>query len=372
MESTFENVLIESLDALAAGDQPEAILARYPEHQAELRPMLLTASRVAGARVAHSLEAQAASRQRFLDYAAAMPGTPRQGSSLHLFLRRLSLTMAALLVVLALTGAGILFASYEAVPGDALYEAKRFFEDARFGLTGDTAAREALQKSFEEMRVREIRTLLRMGRSQEVTFTGMIEAMEEDTWQVAGIEVVILDNTSIAGAEIPAVGDLVEISGLTANGRVHAGAIIIRKLGRMPEPTPGPESLQPTATKPSPTSTGTPAPAATQTPTPIEDITPTSTSMPTPESPESGKANGNESQGGSNSNENGGGRANENGGGNSNEDDDKERNGSNSNDDDYESNENGSDRSGNESGNDNENDNDDDDDDEEDGEEIGD
>ena len=39
MEPSFEKVLIEALDALEAGDEVEAILARYREHQAELRPL---------------------------------------------------------------------------------------------------------------------------------------------------------------------------------------------------------------------------------------------------------------------------------------------------------------------------------------------
>ncbi|MGD8806395.1 MAG: DUF5666 domain-containing protein [Chloroflexota bacterium] len=354
MESAFENVLIEALDALEAGEKVDAILARYPEYKGELRPMLLTASTLAGVRVAHSLEAQAASRQRFLDYAAATAESPNRGPSLFLFLRRFALTLAALLVVFALLGSGILFASSEAVPGDALYQAKRFFEDTRFALTGDTDARQDLQQLFEETRVREIGTLLRMGRSQEVTFTGIIESIEDDTWQVAGIEVVILDSTSITGAKGVDMGDLVEISGLTTNGHVNAESIVIRKIGGEPEPTPGPDLAKPTATEPSPTSTATPTPTATHTPTPTEEATPTPTSTPTTQSPESANANSNENQAGGSANENGGGNDNERNGGNDN-DNDNERN---ENGGEHNDNDNDNDDSGN--GNENYNDNDDD------------
>jgi hypothetical protein len=322
MESAFENILIEALDALEAGDNINAIVARYPESQAELRPILLTASKLASARVAHTLEGQAASRQHFLDYAAATAASPKQGPSLFLFLRRFSLAMAALLIVFALLGTGVLFVSSEAVPGDALYGAKRFFEDTRFALTSDTSSREELQQSYEAIRVREIKTLLRMGRSEEVTFTGIIQALDGDTWQVAGIEVVILDSTSITGADSPEVGDLARINGLTVNGRVDAWSIVISKVGSsLPQPTPGPDSDKP-ATEPSPTSTATPTPTvthtptATHTPTPTEEATPTPISTPTSESPENGNANSNEN-GGNNNLENG----NESIGGNDNDND---------------------------------------------------
>lgn len=349
MESAFENILIEALDALEAGDTVDAILARYPEHGAELRPILLTASTLASVRVAHSLEAQAASRQRFLDYAAAAAAAPKRQWSLFTFLRRLSLTAAALLLIFALLGSGMLFASSEAVPGDVLYEAKRFFEDTRFALTSDTAAREELQQSFEETRVREVKTLLRMNRSEEVAFTGVIEAIKGDVWQVAGIEVVILDSTSFTGAEGPEVGDLVQIRGMTADGRVNAESIAIRKVGNIPEPPEGPNLVEPVETEPTPTSTATPTPTATHTPTPTEEATPTPTSTSTPEPPENGNANSNESQGG--------GNANENSGGNNNEGNENERNGGNDNDNDSEENDNDNENS-NENSNDNDHDND--------------
>lgn len=342
----MENALIEALDALEAGEEVEPILARYPEHQAELRPILLTASALAGARVAHSLEAQRASRQRFLDYAAATNAAPSPGSSLLLLVRRLSLALATLLIIFALLSTGILFASSEAVPGDALYDAKRFFEDTRFSLTSDVAAREELQQRYQERRVHEIKTLLRMGRTEEVAFTGIIEAMDDDTWQVAGIEVAILNATSISGADGPAVGDLAQVSGQTADGRVNAISIMVRRVRDVPDPAPEPDSVEMVTPEPTATSTPTPEPTATPTPTPTEEVTPAPTS--TPEMPENSNANENE---GGNVNENGGGNSNENNenatGGdneneheNENEDDDNENerneNDSNDNDNDHE------------------------------------
>ena len=44
MESTVEEVIIAALDALEAGDEVDVIVARYPEYEAELRPILRLAS----------------------------------------------------------------------------------------------------------------------------------------------------------------------------------------------------------------------------------------------------------------------------------------------------------------------------------------
>jgi hypothetical protein len=330
MDAAFEKVLIEALDALESGEAVETILGRYPNYVNELRPVLLTTSSLASMRVAHSLEAQAASRQQMLDYAAAAAAPPRRIVSPLVLLRRLSLAMAALLVIFGLLGSGVLFASSEAIPGDALYEAKRFFENTRLSLTGDSAASEALRQQYEESRIREIETLLRMGRSEEVEFTGVIVAIDGDTWVVAGLETVILDSTMVTGAGAPAIGSLVQITGLTTNGRVHALTVVVRSIGSVPEPED--DSTKTPAPEPSPTNTPTPSPTATNTPTPTTTPTseegsseapPAPSATPTLESNENGNANGNENHGGGNSNENGEEPGGNNSGSNENDDDDE-------------------------------------------------
>lgn len=333
MESALEAVLIEALDALEASDDVEAIIARYPEHEAELRPVLMAATSMAGLRVAHSLEAQTASRQRMLDYAAASDAALNQAPSLLFLLRRLSLAMASLVIVLSLLGAGVLFASAETIPGDRLYDAKRIFEDTRLSLTGDSAAREALQQGYEEERIREIETLIRMGRSQEVTFSGIIETINGDSWLVSGLQVTIVSTTSIDGTDNPAIGQLVQISGIIVDGRVRASVVKIRGAGNLPLPTAEPDESDTPITGPSPTRTPTPTATPTATPTPTATAeeappaaspsrTPTPTATPTLESNENGNSNDNENEGGGNSNENE--ESNGHQGGNENEDNENE------------------------------------------------
>lgn len=338
MDSAFEAALIEALDALESGGDIETIVARYPQYATELRPMLLTAESMAKVRIAHSLEAQAASKQRMLDYAAASSPPAGERFSMLLLLRRLSLVVASLAIVLSLIGTGILFASAESVPGDPLYDAKRFLEDTRLSLTGDPASREALQQRYEEERIREVETLIRMGRSEEVAFSGAIEAIDADVWQVAGLEVLVVDTTVIQGVGTPAVGQLVQVLGLTVDGGVRASLIAIRTVSNLPQPAPEPDELTTETPEPSPTRTPTPTatPTPTSSPTPTTDPdllppatftstpTPMPTATPTLESNENGNVNGNENQGGNSNDDDS--NANENQEGNENEDDDDEDN----------------------------------------------
>ena len=317
MESSVEEAIIAALDALEAGDNVDDIVARYPDHEAELRPILSTAASLASVRIAHSLKAQAASQQRMLEYAASSGAAVSRGPSVLLLLRRLSLAMASLVIVLALLGMSVLYAASESVPGDRLYDAKRLMEDTRLSLTGSTAAREALQQRYEEERIREIETLLRMERSEEVEFAGFIEAIDGDVWTVSGLEVLIVSATSIEGAESPVVGQLVEVSGVAVNGSVSAKAVMIRGTGGLLVPTPRPVlSVTPTY-EPTPPGTPTPTPTDTPTATPTPTVgetgsgelatsTPTPTTTPTPESNENSNANegSNENEAGPNSNEN--------------------------------------------------------------------
>ncbi|UCG25013.1 MAG: hypothetical protein JSW55_03185 [Chloroflexota bacterium] len=377
MELSAEKAIIAALDALEAGDDVEAIIARYPEYEAELRPILSTATSLAGVRIAHSLDAQAVSQEKMLEYAASLGATASQGSSVLLLLRRMSLAMASMVLIVALLGVSVLYAASGTVPGDRLYDVKRLFEDTRLSLTGSAAAREALLQRHEEERIHEIETLLRMGRSEEVELSGFIEDIDGDIWKVAGLEVLITGTTLLEGAEGPVVGQLVEVSGVIANGRVRATTVMIRSIGGQIVPTPEPDPTvgptdEPTPTgTPTPTPTGTPSPTVTPSPTAeetppgeTETSTPTITPTPIPESNENGNTNdgGNENQGDPNSNENEGesnanqassesqGNGNE-GGENGNEDNEDEKNENKDNED--EDNENKGDGAGG-NGNDNE------------------
>lgn len=314
MDAAFEKKLIASLDALAAGESLQAVLARYPEDAAELRPLLETAARLSEVRVAHSLAAQARSRQGMLEQAEAIRAGAVRPVRTTNFLQKLALAFVAVAIFVVLAGLGLSYASATAVPGDVLYGAKRSIEEVRLSLTTDGQARQLLSEQFEQERRHEIEMLLDQGREVNVTFNGEIEALEGDQWLVSGLPVVISELTTIVGQ--PATGQLVSIDGVTRNGVVEASRVIM--LGAdTPLPTPDetpkvdaePEE-KPTAT-PSPQPTNTATSTSTPTPTPVE---PTATVTPAPALPAPPADD-------DNVDDNGDDAANDNGGENDNNDD---------------------------------------------------
>ena len=77
MNSETEKILIEALDLLEAGESAERILARYPEHEAEIRPILQTATAVAQLSYTPSITARRTGRLAMLAQADRLRRRPR-------------------------------------------------------------------------------------------------------------------------------------------------------------------------------------------------------------------------------------------------------------------------------------------------------
>ena len=379
MDTSSERMVIEALQALESGQPIAEILKRYPQNEYELRPILETAVALSKVRVAHSLAAQAESRQQMLARAAAMSNGADQPPALFVWFRRMTMALSPLLVIFVIVIAGLFFASSVALPGDFLYSTKREVEDLRLSLTTNLFAREELQKSFEEERILEIEQLLESGQQAEVSFSGVIESVNEDTWIVAGLRVTLTSMTEVEGQ--PIAGRIAWIEAMTSDGKLIANAITIEFVPE-PSPTPGPTpqeakvvtpEVPPTAT---PTSTPTPTATATETPKPTATATPTKviripaaspTETPTAASGDGSNANEDSEVNNDNDNENVGGGNENDGDGNENDgdgndddgDDDNQNNDNHNDNDDDNSNDNDNDDSGNENddddeGNDNE------------------
>ena len=352
MNEDMERIYGEAIDLLEQGVSVEAILARYPANEADLRPFLRTAAALATLATQPSLTAEQQSKRAFLAAASGPVPAARRSSSAG-WLRRLLAPVLAVLLVVFLGGAALAGASGSAMPGSALYGTKRLVEDVRLGLAADPERAAALRERFRQERVREVERLLANGATAEVMLSGEIEAIAPDAtgqlWTVAGQPVLVTAATQ--GEGVAGVGSLVEVEGRTANGVLRATQFRLLS-GALPAPTP---STPPTVAP-------TPAPAASDTPaaTPTGQVTPTATATPPatataspspaatvapatlPPSPTPGDDNANDNGGDDNANDN-----DDNGNGNDNGGDDN----ANDNDD------NGGDD--NNSGDDNANDNDD-------------
>jgi hypothetical protein len=295
MGSANERSLIEALDALEKGKSLDSILANYPVDKTELLPVLETAARLARIRVAHSLESQSSSKRKFLERAAELREGAERPKAFASFFRRFALSAVPLMLVIVILASSIAFASRSAIPGDALYGAKRAVEDLRFALTIDSQARQALSSALEQERIREINALLRKGKSADVEFSGFIEVIGIDSWIVAGIRIQLEPETKIEGE--PKVGYRALVKGKAAGGRLTAGEVIVEGNGKNlpeilpPRPKTDPRELvdpsateSPTSTvQPSPTPSESPSPTVTQTPTPSPDPSPMPSITTTPD-----------------------------------------------------------------------------------------
>lgn len=205
--SLFENCLAR----LNTGEDLETILAQYPQHAAELRPLLTAAlkARKPGGLLRIPASAQIDSRTRFLAEAHRRQSRPKS------FFPRLSFA-GALLSSLVLLFAGIFgtsFASADTIPGETLYPVKRVVEQAQLALTTNQGSRLNLEEEFDRRRVAEAEELEQKGLTESVKVAGRLEVLSDETWTVAGLKLNLTPEQvaiarTLTGSYIEVIGQI--------------------------------------------------------------------------------------------------------------------------------------------------------------------
>lgn len=282
------------LHAMENGGELEAVLAQHLVFAEELRPLLRYAQVMQSAsRQAPTPNAPAlrASRLKMLQRYEA--GT-RQTRWINLAWWRATFASSVAVVILVVSGYGIVQASVPSLPGETLYPIKRTAERIQLWLSFDTAERQRLESEFEAERLEEVRSLNAQGRLAEIEFKGRVEAITQLSWRIAGLVVQLSPQTQIEGPV--QVGALAEVHGrLQADGSVLAEAIHIQVFeNEMPESEETTEVIE-SATAPPPTAwpSVTPAPPTftlTINPSPTPSASPaaptnTATHTPRPNTP---------------------------------------------------------------------------------------
>ncbi len=380
MKIVQEQILFDCLEQFEAGVSVEALVAKYPHVAEEIEKFLAVAAYLQRQRLQPSLAAKHQSQKLFLQQASQLRTGQRQAWFSWRHLRRMLLPLASLAMVTVLFSVTFLFASASALPGDMLYNTKRWVESYQVEQTGNATAVFSLNMQLNQERVREAKAILRTNEAVEVSFEGRVNAKQGSNWVIAGVPVQVNEQTQMDG--YAGVGAIVLVNGRTHNGHLYASSItVLQDVPATTTPTATP-TVTVTATA-TPTSTMTNTPTPTTTMTPMVSATPTATSSPTetptatvtavPPTPtteptsqptavvndnddddgndNSGDDDHNDNSGSSNdndSNDNGGGNPgnNDNGNDNSGDDNGNENAGGNNND-------NGNDNSGGDNGNDN-------------------
>ncbi len=242
----------DCINRLSAGQSIGDCLRAYPQYASELEPLLEVGALVERAQ-ATPYEVSAA-QTRVRARVNAQLRAPR--STQHAY-GRLTALVASLLVVCV----AVLIAAESSLPGDPLYNVKRFSEGARSSLIG---------AQFGGRRLDEIHALEAIKRPEPVEFSGQVEQIDGEQWRISGLDIQVA--ASVPGADAAVVGSKVQVSASTTD----QGGLIATALTPINPPDTTPNLIETITPPPSPSPTRTPTVTQTPTPTPQPTIcTPT-------------------------------------------------------------------------------------------------
>ena len=218
LEAMLEKIIQHGADI-------ETVLDEFPEFAEELGPLLQSAIDANALAVpSASADVVRRGRTRLLQQAAQMRNTaPAPRASLFDF--RLATVALGLVLALFVSGTGLVSASTSALPGDNLYPVKRGWENTQYWFA-DNDKIASLEAEHEEERREEVQELLGGGDLAEVRFEGVVTNIDGSKWEVAGVPVIVSDETDIENAI--QIGSDVIVSGQTqSDGTVLAEMIVL-------------------------------------------------------------------------------------------------------------------------------------------------
>jgi uncharacterized membrane protein YgcG len=224
------------LQAVEDGQKIESVLARYPEFERELRPLLEVSLL---ARKSSQFDISEAVKHRGRVRLLQRVNELRKANSVSHhriipFLPRVAIVLS-LVGILGLTSTGFVSASSGTLPGDQLYPVKRTWEGVRLFFAFNSGEHDLLESQFEQARLDEVDGLLGRRIAAPIEFKGLVTRQANGKWQVSGIPVSITGSTSSAASGIPD-GAPVIVTGITgSDGVVEARDVqLLQSGGQLP------------------------------------------------------------------------------------------------------------------------------------------
>jgi hypothetical protein len=285
----FQRILEECLTRLSNGTATvDECLARYPEHAAQLQPLLRTALRLnRGREVMPSLTFNAYTRSAVIQYIRSHPRQPR--SMMPVF-QRSALAFAMLVIALLATGTA---QAQSALPGDAFYswkltsehvwraftlapvETDLIFAERRLSEWIAVSDDPTLSASAMNNYLQAISKFKSVGDVETLTLITPALQSQQQTLNNAGLSNPELDNyLSDVASSVPAA---VATQVLPTSTHIPPTDIPATATNIPPTAT----DVPPTATDVPPTATDVP-PTATDVPPTATDVPPTATDAPPP------------------------------------------------------------------------------------------
>ena len=242
MNNNIYEILELCLLEIEQGVDVDTVLFRYPDFAEELRPILEASVKAITLPVPEpSAEVVRRNRARLLQRAAEMREARVKSSSRIWFasLRRVTVTLLVV-VLLFVSGTGLVRAASTTIPGDNLYPVKRTWEDVLLLFTFNPQQRQQLEFDHENERLEELNELIAEGRVEKVDFAGYVTRQTETgtmtEWRVSGVTVILSDQTVLPN-ETVMIGAAVRIVGQSQSDRtVLADRIELLPVGsKLPE-----------------------------------------------------------------------------------------------------------------------------------------
>lgn len=166
----FDNILDECLEkVLIKGETVEQCLAAYPEHAAELEPLLQTAL---SAKEASAIKPRPEFRERASYQFQAALREMESKKSQGFFSRQPRWATAVIVVIfLLLAGSGTVAAAGNSLPGEPLYQVKLATEAVRLTMTPSALGKAELNVKLADKRVDEIIEMVDKGKVEQVEQT---------------------------------------------------------------------------------------------------------------------------------------------------------------------------------------------------------
>jgi hypothetical protein len=161
----FDDILNECIERVLKGETIESCLASFPEHAAELEPLLRTV--VTTWNVTDILPRPEFRQRAANEFQAAIRDLKPRRRGTFVWQVRL-VTAISVIVVILLAGTGTVAAAGNSQPDDPLYGVKLFTENVRVALTPSKVGKAELYAHFADQRVAEIIKMAEEGKVAQV------------------------------------------------------------------------------------------------------------------------------------------------------------------------------------------------------------
>lgn len=189
MAERFENILDGCLERMRQGESVEQCLARYPEQEAELAPLLRVAVATQKTSSAVTPRPEFKERSRY-EMQSRLRGKERKTEpkkvSFAGWVPRWAVAVASVILIFLIAGTGTVAASTSSMPDDTLYPVKLATEQVRLGLSRGDIKKARVNVGLADRRVKEIVYLAKKGDSRRLErallrLEGHLEAIEQVT-----------------------------------------------------------------------------------------------------------------------------------------------------------------------------------------------